>query len=106
MSEDDTSDVTWEEIAESWRLEELLDGRMRPTTGQDMTTLMMIGALRGQRPPLSEAARCKALDRMLAAADSGAQAEEDQRTRSPARVEQTRQEMLRALGETHREREE
>ncbi|MEV6581341.1 hypothetical protein AB0M92_24630 [Streptomyces sp. NPDC051582] len=106
MSDEATPDVTWEEIADSWRLDELLEGRMRPTTSDDVLTLMTIGALRGRRPPLSEAARRKALDVMMAAADGGAGAEEDQPPRDPARIEQTRQAALRALEEAQQQREE
>ncbi|MGW0316018.1 hypothetical protein [Streptomyces flavidovirens] len=105
MSDEATPDVTWEEIADSWRLDELLEGRMRPTTSDDVLTLMTIGALRG-RPPLSEAVRRKALDAMMAAADGGAGAEEDQTPRDPARIEQTRQAALRAFDEAQQQREE
>ncbi|MFE9121325.1 hypothetical protein [Streptomyces sp. NPDC007172] len=72
MRDETASDVTWEEIADSWRLDELLEGRMRPTTTDDVATLMTIGALRGGRAPLSGAARRKALDVMMAAAEGGA----------------------------------
>jgi hypothetical protein len=105
MSDETTPDVTWEEIADSWRLDELLEGRMRPTTSDDVLTLMTIGALRG-RLPLNEAARRKALDAMMAAADGGAEAEEDHAPRDPARIEQTRQAALRALEEAQQQREE
>ncbi|KOU73736.1 hypothetical protein ADK61_22380 [Streptomyces sp. XY66] len=105
MSDEATPDVTWEDIAGSWRLDELLEGRMRPTTSDDVLTLMTIGALRG-RPPLSEAARRKALDVMMAAADDGAGAEEDQPPRDPVRIEQSRQAALRALEEAQQQREE
>ncbi|MFD8413950.1 hypothetical protein ACFV2Q_19695 [Streptomyces sp. NPDC059650] len=106
MSDEAMPDVTWEEIADSWRLDELLEGRMRPTTSDDVLTLMTIGVLRGRRPRLSEAARRKALDAMLAAADGGAGAEEDQTSRDPALIEQTRQTALRALEEAQQQREE
>ncbi|MFE2271432.1 hypothetical protein ACFXB4_19565 [Streptomyces lavendulae] len=106
MSDEATPDVTWEEIADSWRLDELLAGRMRPTTNDDVLTLMTIGVLRGHRPPLNEAARRKALDVMMAAADGGAGTEEDQTPRDPARIEQTRQAALRALEEAKQQREE
>ncbi|WP_159045403.1 hypothetical protein [Streptomyces sp. H036] len=106
MSDEAVPDVTWEEIADSWRLDELLGGRMRPTTSDDVLTLMTIGVLRGRRAPLSEAARCKALDAMLAAADGGADAGDDQTPRDPARIEQTRQAALRALEEARQQREE
>ncbi|WP_159054114.1 hypothetical protein [Streptomyces sp. AS58] len=104
MSDEATPDMTWEEIADSWRLDELVDGRMRPTTGDDVLTLMTIGALRGRRPPLSEAARRKAFDVMMAAADSGAGTEEA--PRDPARIEQTRQATLRALEEAQQQQRE
>ena len=78
MSDEATPDMTWEEITDSWRLDELLEGRMQPTTSDDVLTLMTIGALRDRRPPLSEAARRKAFDVMMAAADGGAGAEGDQ----------------------------
>ncbi|MFE0775411.1 hypothetical protein [Streptomyces sp. NPDC058861] len=105
MSDEAVPDVTWEEIADIWRLDELLEGRMRPTTSDDVLTLMTIGVLRGWRAPLSEAARRKALDAMLAAADGGG-AEKDQTPRDPARVEQTRQATLRVLEEARQQREE
>ncbi|MFJ9967115.1 hypothetical protein [Streptomyces avermitilis] len=106
MSDETTPDVTWEEIADSWRLDELLEGRMRPTTSDDVLTLMTIGALRGRRPPLSEAARRDAFDAMMAGADGGAEADGDQIPRDPARIEQTRQATLRALEEAQQQREE
>jgi hypothetical protein len=106
MSDEAAPDVTWEEIADSWRLDELLEGRMRPTTSDDVLTLMTIGVLRGRRAPLSEAARRKALEVMLAAADGGAGAEEDQMPRDPGRIEQTRQAVLRALEEARQQGEE
>ncbi|MET7297094.1 hypothetical protein ABZS79_34230 [Streptomyces griseoloalbus] len=105
MSDETAPDVTWEEIADSWRLDELLEGRMRPTTRDDVLTLMTIGALRG-RQPLNEAARRDAFDAMMAAADGGAEAEEDQAPRDSARIEQTRQAALRALEEAQQQREE
>jgi hypothetical protein len=105
VSDEAVPDVTWEEIADSWRLDELLEGRMRPTTSDDVLTLMTIGVLRDRRAPLSEAARCKALDAMLAAADGGAGAE-DQTPRDSARIEQTRQAALRALEEARQQHEE
>ncbi|MEU7073013.1 hypothetical protein AB0B30_28165 [Streptomyces narbonensis] len=106
MGDEAVPDVTWEEIADSWRLDELLEGRMRPTTSDDVLTLMTVGVLRGRRPPLSEAARRKALDAMLATADGGAGAEEDQTPRDPARIEQTRHALLRALEEAQQQPEE
>ncbi|WP_331735844.1 hypothetical protein OG605_38465 (plasmid) [Streptomyces xanthophaeus] len=106
MSDEATPDVTWEEIADSWRLDDLLEGHMRPTTSDDVLTLMTIGALRGERPPLSEAARRKALDAMMAATGDGAGADEDQAPRDPARIEQTRQAALRALEGAQQQREE
>ncbi|WP_328373771.1 hypothetical protein OG800_50895 (plasmid) [Streptomyces sp. NBC_00445] len=105
MSDETTPDTTWEEIADSWRLDELLAGRMRPTTSDDVLTLMTIGALRG-RHPLNEAAQQNAFDAMMAAADGGVEAEEDQIPRDPARIEQTRQAALRALEEAQQQREE
>ncbi|MER6194958.1 hypothetical protein [Streptomyces cyaneofuscatus] len=47
MSDESTPDATWEDIADSWRLDELLEGRMRPTTYNDVLTLMTVGVLRG-----------------------------------------------------------
>ncbi|GLX22424.1 hypothetical protein [Streptomyces lavendulae] len=106
MDDEAVPEVTWEEIADSWRLDELLEGRMLPTTSDDVLTLMTIGVLRGRRPPLSEAARRKALDAMLATADGCAASEEDKTPRDPARIEQTRQAMLRALEEAQQQGEE
>ncbi|GGS28908.1 hypothetical protein GCM10010269_79550 [Streptomyces humidus] len=106
MSDEATPDMTWEEIADSWRLDELLEGRMQPTTSDDVLTLMTIVALRDRRAPLSGAARRKALDVMMAAADGGAGAEDDQTPRDPARIEQTRQAALRAFEEAQQRREE
>lgn len=105
MSDEAMPDVTWEEIADSWRLDELVEGRMQPTTSDDMLTLMTIGALRGRRP-LNETARQKAFDAMMAAAEGRAGADEDQTPRDPARIEQTRQAMLHAFEEAERQREE
>ncbi|MFI6689489.1 hypothetical protein [Streptomyces sp. NPDC050485] len=105
MSDETTPDVTWEEIADSWRLDELVEGRMRPTTSDDVLTLMTIGALRS-RQPLNEAARRNAFDAMMAAADGGTGAEGDQIPRDPARIEQTRQAARRALEEAQQQREE
>lgn len=100
-----TPDVTWEEIADSWRLDEQVEGRMRPTTSDDVLTLMTIGALRG-RKPLNEGARRNAFDAMMAAVVGGAEAEGDQIPRDPARIEQTRQATLRALEEARQQLEE
>ncbi|MFF6979298.1 hypothetical protein ACFZAV_16485 [Streptomyces sp. NPDC008343] len=105
MSDETTPDVTWEEIAGSWRLDELVEGRMRPTTSDDVLTLMTIGVLRG-RQPLIEAARRGSFDAMMAAADGGAEAEEGQILRDPARIEQARQATLRALEEAQQQRDE
>ncbi|WND40807.1 hypothetical protein RI578_41700 (plasmid) [Streptomyces sp. BB1-1-1] len=105
MSDETMPDVTWEEIADSWRLDDLVEGRMRPTTSDDVRTLMTIGVLRG-RPPLNETARRNAFDAVMAAADGGAEADRDQISRDPARIEQTRQAALRALEEAQQQREE
>ncbi|MCL3999131.1 hypothetical protein [Streptomyces lavenduligriseus] len=94
---------TWEEIADIWRLDELVEGRMQPTTNDDVLTLMAIGALR-PRQPLDEAARRRALDVMLAAAEGGAKADEDHTPRDPARIEQTRQATLQAFENARRRR--
>ena len=106
MSDETAPDPTWEEIADSWRLDELLEGRMQPATSDDVLTLMTIGVLRGWRP-LNEAARWDAFDAMMAAAgDDGTETKEGQTPRDPARIEQTRQAALRALEEAQQQREE
>lgn len=105
MSDEATPDGTWEEIAESWRLDELVEGRMQPTTSDDVLTLMTIGALRGRRP-LNEAAQRKAFDAMMAAAEGSAGADEGQAPRDPARIEQSRRAMLHAFDEAQPQREE
>ncbi|WP_030788464.1 hypothetical protein [Streptomyces sp. NRRL S-920] len=92
----DEADVTWEEIADSWRLDELIEGRTQPTTNDDVLTLMTIGALRPRQPP-NEAARRRALDAMLAAAEGDTDAVEDHPPRDPARIEQTLQATLQAF---------
>jgi hypothetical protein len=103
MSDEAAPDVTWEEIADSWRLDELVEGRMRPTTSDDVLTLMTIGALHGRRP-LNEVARWKAFDAMLAAG-GGAVADENSTPRDRARIEQTRQAALRAFEEAQQRKE-
>ncbi|MEU0665232.1 hypothetical protein ABZ508_13630 [Streptomyces lavendulocolor] len=103
MSDEATSDGTWEEIADSWRLDELIEGRLQPTTRDDVLTLMTIGALRPRRP-LDEAAQRRAFDAMLAAAGGGAEAEEGQTPRDPARIEQTLQATLRAFEKAQQQR--
>ncbi|MFF5027865.1 hypothetical protein ACFY2J_27145 [Streptomyces collinus] len=40
MSDEAMPDVTWEEVADSLRLDDLVEGRMRPTTSEDVLTLM------------------------------------------------------------------
>ncbi|MGW3387307.1 hypothetical protein [Streptomyces cinereoruber] len=99
----DEADVTWEEVADSWRLDELIEGRMQPTTSDDVQMLMTIGALR-LRHPLNEAARRRAFDAMLTAAEGGTEAEEDHTPRDPARIEQTLQAMLQAFEKGRRQR--
>ncbi|MET9779274.1 hypothetical protein ABZ023_34380 [Streptomyces sp. NPDC006367] len=98
----DEADVTWEEITASWRLDELVEGHMQPTTGEDVLTLMTIGALR-PRQPLNEAARRRALDAMLAR-EGGAEAAEDHTSRDPARIEQTLQATLQAFEKARQQR--
>ncbi|MFE0857275.1 hypothetical protein [Streptomyces mutabilis] len=105
MSNEATPDLTWEEIADSWRLDELVEGRLQPSTRDDVLTLMTIGALRS-RQPLDEAGRRKAFDAMMAAAGAGAEAGPDQTPRNPARIEQTCQAMLRAFEEAQQQCEE
>ncbi|NEB54121.1 hypothetical protein G3I48_17825 [Streptomyces griseus] len=68
MSDESAPDVTWEDIADSWRVDELLEGRMRPTTYDDVLTLITIGVLRGPLLPPSETARRRAFDAMMCAA--------------------------------------
>ncbi|MFC8949507.1 hypothetical protein [Streptomyces rochei] len=99
MSNEATPDLAWEEIADSWRLDELVEGRLQPSTRDDVLTLMMIGALRS-RQPLDEAGRRKAFDAMMAEAGP------DQTLRDPARIEQTCQAMLRAFEEAQQQCEE
>ncbi|MFI2906913.1 hypothetical protein ACG2OD_01385 [Streptomyces sp. PDY-4] len=102
MSDEATSDGTWEEIADSWRLDELIEGRLQPTTRDDVLTLMTIGALR-PRHTLDEAAQRRAFDAMLAAAGGGAETE-GQTPRDPARIEQTLQATLRAFEKAQQQR--
>ncbi|MET8816438.1 hypothetical protein ABZW47_31110 [Streptomyces sp. NPDC004549] len=104
MSDEATPDISWEDIAESWRLDELLAGRMQPTTSDDVRTLMTIRALRDQWPP-NEPARLKAFDAMMAAAEGGAGTDKNQTPRDPARIEQTRQAMLSAFQKPQQHRE-
>ncbi|TWV53563.1 hypothetical protein FRZ03_09780 [Streptomyces misionensis] len=54
MSDEAAPDLTWEEIADCWRLDELVEGRLRPSTSDDVLPLMTIGAL-SSRQPLDEA---------------------------------------------------
>ncbi|MEU2354353.1 hypothetical protein ABZ599_15530 [Streptomyces misionensis] len=105
MSDELTPALTWEEIADSWRLDELIEIRLQPSTSDDVLTLMTIGALRSRRP-LDKARRREAFDAMMAAADGGAETGPEQTLRDPARIEQTRQAMLRALEEDQQQREE
>ncbi|MFF9458630.1 hypothetical protein [Streptomyces flaveolus] len=102
MSDEATPALAWEEIADSWRLDELVEGRLRPSTSDDVMT---IGALRS-RQPLDEAGRRKAFDAMLTAAGGGAEAGPDQTPRDPARIDQPCQAMLRAFEEAQQQREE
>ncbi|MFI8952883.1 hypothetical protein ACIGO6_41365 [Streptomyces sp. NPDC053750] len=105
MSDEAGPDVTWEEVADSWRLDDLVEGRMRPTTSDDVLTLMTIGALRGWRA-LNEDAQRKAFGVMMAAAEGGALAEEEQTPRDPGRIEQALQATLRAFEEAQQQRDE
>ncbi|MET9733386.1 hypothetical protein ABZZ79_22855 [Streptomyces sp. NPDC006458] len=105
MSDEAMPDVTWEEVADSWRLDDLVEGRMRPTTSDDVLTLMTIGALRGRRS-LNEDAQRKAFGVMMAAAEGGALAEDEQTPRDPGRIEQALQAALRAFEEPQQQRDE
>lgn len=105
VSDEAAPDETWEEVACSWRLDELLAGRMSPTTKDDVQTLMVIGALRSRRP-LNADARHSAFEAMMSAAVGRAVAGADQAGRDPARIEQTRQAMLRAYEAAQEPREE
>ncbi|MEU7733201.1 hypothetical protein AB0B51_08705 [Streptomyces griseus] len=106
MSDESTPDVTWEDIADSWRVDELLEGRMRPSTYDDVLTLMTVGVLRGPMPPPSETARRRAFNAMMRAADGRTGGEEEQSPQDPDGIEQTRLAMLRAFEEARRQREE
>ncbi|MFF9244541.1 hypothetical protein ACF1AY_35390 [Streptomyces sp. NPDC014776] len=97
------ADVAWEEVADSWRLDELMEGRMQPTTSDDVLMLMTIGALR-PRQPLNEAVRRRTFDAMLAAAEDGAETAEDHTARDPARIEQTLQATLQAFEKARQQR--
>ncbi|MFE1190051.1 hypothetical protein [[Kitasatospora] papulosa] len=102
MSEEESPDEAWDEVAESWRIDELVEGRLMPATNDDVLTLAAIGALRMQ-PPLKKDARRQALAAMLAAAASGA---EPHSSRDPARIEETLQTMLQRFREVQQRGEE
>ncbi|MER5985683.1 hypothetical protein [Streptomyces sp. NPDC001787] len=96
MSDKEPPEITWDEVAYSWRIDELVEGRLPPATRDDVLTLATIGALR-LVPLLNDGARQMALDAMLTAAENRTEPASDQEPRDPVRIEQTRLAMLRTF---------
>ncbi|WP_217230772.1 hypothetical protein [Streptomyces anulatus] len=96
MSDEESPETTWDDVAYSWRIDELVEGTLPPTTRDDVLTLATIGALRVV-PLLDDGARQMAWDAMLTAAENRTEPASDQEPRDPARIEQTRLAMLRTF---------
>ncbi|WP_327391471.1 hypothetical protein OG728_39030 (plasmid) [Streptomyces microflavus] len=105
MSDEGSPEITWDEVAYSWRIDELVEGTLPPTRRDDVLMLATIGALRAV-PPLNDSARQMALDAMLTAAENRTEPASNQEPRDPARIEQTRLAMLRTFEEARRRRNE
>ncbi|MGW3313607.1 hypothetical protein ACWDG9_44385 [Streptomyces sp. NPDC001073] len=46
MSDEAAPDTTWEDVANSWRVDELVEGGLNPSTHDDIAMLVVVGLMR------------------------------------------------------------